>query len=144
MHRYGDGVQIISALFAENIDLRQVDGPSTRIDLTGIMFSFASATPAPVTVEPHLIALIHCPPDGDGSGVFEVTVTRDPDPATVTAADPIARNVAPFTVEPGRFTYRLVRAEIVFDEPGTVYAHCRIGHGAVTTVPLTLLDTATS
>jgi len=137
-------VQIISALFAENIDLRQVEGPSTRIDLTGIMFSFTSATPAPVTVEPHLIALIHCPPDGDGSGVFEVTVTRDPDPATVTDAEPIARNVAPFTVEPGRFTYRLVRAEIVFDEPGTVYAHCRIGHGAVTTVPLTLLDTTTS
>ena len=137
-------MQIISALFAENIDLRQVEGPSTRIDLTGIMFSFTSATPAPVTVEPHLIALIHCPPDGDGSGVFEVTVTRDPDPATVTDAEPIARNVAPFTVEPGRFTYRLVRAEIVFDEPGTVYAHCRIGHGAVTTVPLTLLDTTTS
>ena len=132
-------MQIISARFAENIDLRQVEGPSTRIDLTGIMFSTVADTDPPVRLEPHLVALIHCPPDEDGNGVFEVTVTRDPNPESVTATDPVARNVAPFTVDPGRFTYRLVRAEITFDEPGTVYAHCRIGHGPVTSVPLTLL-----
>ncbi len=28
----------------------------------------------------------------------------------------IARNVSPFTVEPGKFTYRLVRGELEFDE----------------------------
>jgi hypothetical protein len=52
----------------------------------------------------------------------------------------IARNVSPFMVEPGKFTYRLVRAELAFKEYGTIEANCRIvPNGVVTTVPLTLL-----
>ena len=45
----------------------------------------------------------------------------------------------PLQVEPGKFNYRLVRAELTFDEPGTVEAHCRIDLGPVTVVPYTLL-----
>ena len=51
----------------------------------------------------------------------------------------VARNVSPFTVEPGKFTYRLVRAELEFAEYGQVVAHCRIGLGAWHLVPFTLL-----
>ena len=34
-------MQIVSALFTENLDIRQVPGPSTRIDLMGVMFDEA-------------------------------------------------------------------------------------------------------
>jgi hypothetical protein len=126
-------VDIISALFAENIDLRPVPGPSTRIDLTGIMFSLPAPSEPPVSVTPHLIVLVRCRPDEDGQGVLEV-VFRDE------AGEQVARNVSPFQVEPGKFTYRLVRGELEYKEYGTIEAHCRlVPDGAVTAVPLTLL-----
>ena len=133
-------MQVISALFVEEFNMRQVDGPSTRLDLTGVMFSLVAPSPPPVTIEPHLVALIHCRPDEAGAGVFEVIVTADSDPNA--EAEQIARNVSPFQVEPGKFTYRLVRAEIALEEHTTVYAHCRIDRGPWTTVPLTLLPAA--
>ena len=132
-------MQIVSVLFVEEFNMRQVEGPSTRLDLTGVLFSLPAPSAPPVTIEPHLVALIHCPPDGDGAGVFEVVVTRSHDAEADDGSEPVARNVSPFQVEPGRFTYRLVRAEIAFDALGTVYAHCRIDRGPWTTVPLTLL-----
>jgi hypothetical protein len=54
----------------------------------------------------------------------------------------VARNVQLLAVEPGKFNYRLVRAELTFDEPGTVEAHCRIDTGEPTIVPFTLLPPA--
>jgi hypothetical protein len=39
-------MQIVSALFVENFEMRQAPGPSTRIDLTGVMFSQAAPEPA--------------------------------------------------------------------------------------------------
>ncbi|MHB1929724.1 MAG: hypothetical protein ACYCUG_09950, partial [Acidimicrobiales bacterium] len=66
-------MDIVSALFAENIDLRQAPGPSTRIDLTGIMFSLAAPSEPPVVVTPHLIVLVRCRPGEDGQGILEVT-----------------------------------------------------------------------
>ncbi len=51
---YGLAMDILAALFIEGIDLRQVEGPSTRIDLTGVQFSAVAPSPVPVTVEPHL------------------------------------------------------------------------------------------
>jgi hypothetical protein len=126
-------VDIVSALFAETIDLRQVPGPATRIDLTGIMFSMAAPSDPPVTVAPHLIVFIRCRSDEAGQGILEV-VFRDEQ------GEQVARNVSPFQVEPGKFTYRLVRGELTFSALGTVEAHCRLlPDGAVTTVPLTLL-----
>ncbi|MGA1649604.1 MAG: hypothetical protein ACO39Y_09405, partial [Ilumatobacteraceae bacterium] len=100
-------MQIISALFVENFELRQAPGPSTRLDITGAMFSMAAPSPAPVTIDPHLVALIHCPPDGPGAGVFEVVFRRGLDEDS----EQVARNVSPFTVDPGKFTYRLVKGE---------------------------------
>ena len=51
----------------------------------------------------------------------------------------IARNVQPLSVEPGKFAYRLVKAELEFDDYGTVEAKIRIDLGHVVTVPFTLL-----
>ena len=124
-------LEIVSALFIDEIDLRSVTGPSTRIDLKGIQFSAAAPTPVPLTWAPHLCVIIRCPHDAPGQGVLEVTFHRDD--------EQIARNVQPFDVEPGKFTYRLVRAELEFEDYATIEARCRIGHGPHTTVPYTLL-----
>ena len=59
-------MQIVSALFVENFELREAPGPSTRIDLSGVFFSMAAPAPAPVSIEPHLVALIWCPPEEEG------------------------------------------------------------------------------
>ena len=128
-------MQIVSALFVENFEMRQAAGPSTRIDLTGVMFSMAAPSPAPVTLEPHLVALIYCPPNEPGQGIFEVVVRR----GLEESSEQVARNVSPFSVDPGKFTYRLVRAEIDFPDYGQVFAHCRVDRGAWHIVPLTLL-----
>jgi hypothetical protein len=131
-------MQIVSALFVENFEMRQAPGPSTRIDLSGVMFSQAAPEPVPVTITPHLIALIFCPDDEAGSGVFEVVFRRGVD----ADSEQVARNVSPFTVEPGKFTYRLVRGELEFAEYGQVVAHCRVDHGPWHLVPFTLLPPA--
>ena len=39
---YPRRMQIVSALFVENFEMRQAPGPSTRLDLTGAMFSMAA------------------------------------------------------------------------------------------------------
>lgn len=124
-------MDIVAAVFIENIELRPVPGPSTRIDLTGVHFSLAAPSPVPVTVEPHLVVLVRCAPDGNGSGALETVYTRD--------GEQVARNVQPLQVEPGKFAYRLVRAELAFDDYDTVEAEVRIDHGPITTVPFTLL-----
>jgi hypothetical protein len=124
-------VHILAALFMEAIDLRQVPGPSTRIDLTGVQFSGVAPSPVPVTIEPHLVVIVHNPPDGRPSAALEVVYRR--------GEEQIARNVQPLAVEPGKFNYRLVRAELAFDDYGTVEAHCRVDMGPVTVVPFTLL-----
>ena len=128
-------MQIVSALFVENFEMRQAAGPSTRIDMTGVMFSQASPEPVPVTLSPHLVALIFCPEDESGSGVFEVVFRRGLDESD----EQVARNVSPFTVEPGKFTYRLVKADLDFTEYGQVFAHCRVDRGPWHVVPFTLL-----
>src|SRR5437764_15037351 len=128
-------MDIVSALFAENINLRPVPGPSTRIDLTGIMFSLPAPSEPPVTVAPHLIVFVRCRPDEDGQGILEVVFRNE-------RGEEVARNASPFNVEPGKFTYRLVRGELTYEETGTIEAHCRVGQGPTTVVPLTLLPPA--
>jgi hypothetical protein len=127
-------MQIIAALFIDDIELRQVPGPSTRIDLTGIQFSAAAPQPVPLTWAPHLCIIVHCTAGESGTGALEVVFRR--------GDDEIARNVQPLQVEPGKFNYRLVRGELEFTDYGTVEAHCRIDMGPVTVVPYTLLPPA--
>jgi hypothetical protein len=105
-------VDIVAALFVENIEFRQVPGPSTRIDLTGAFFS-EPISEFPATITPHLVVLVRAP---------------------------AARNAQQFSVEPGKFGYRLVRPELEFPEPGTIEAHCTITEsGSTVVVPLTAI-----
>lgn len=131
-------IEIVAALFVENFALREAPGPSTRLDITGAMFSMASPAPVPVTIAPHLVALLACPADHRGEGVFEVVFRRGADPES----EQIARNVSPFTVTPGKFTYRLVRGELEFADYGQIFAHCRVDRGPWRLVPFTLLPPA--
>lgn len=127
-------MDIVAAVFIENIELRPAPGPSTRIDLTGIHFSAAAPSPVPVTVEPHLVVLVRCRADETGTGALETVYTRD--------GEQVARNVQPLQVEPGKFAYRLVRAELEFADYGLVEANVRVDAGSTTTVPFTLLPPA--
>ncbi len=124
-------MRILAALFIDTIDLRQVEGPSTRIDLGGIKFSQTAPAPFPVTLEPHLVVLVHNPDGGRPDAVLEVTYWR--------GDEQLARNVQPLQVEPGKFNYRLVRAELTFDEPGSVEARCCVDRAEPVVVPLTIL-----
>ena len=125
-------MQIVSALFVENMNMRQGPGTSTRIDLTGVMFSLPAPSPPPVTITPHLVVLVRCPVDDSGQATLE-TVFRAPDGSEV------ARSAQPFQVEPGKFGYRLVRGELTYNDYVTIEAHCRLDGGEPTIVPLTLI-----
>ena len=87
-----------------------------------------------MTLEPHLVVLVRCRPDEPGTGALETIYTR--------GGEQVARNVQPLQVEPGKFAYRLVRAELEFTDYDTVEANVRIDKGPVTTVPFTLLPPA--
>ena len=129
-------MDILSALFVENIEQRQVPGPATRLDLVGVMFSLPAPSAPPVTLTPHLVVLVRSRPEEEGQGILEV-VFRD------SQGEQVARNVSPFQVEPGKFTYRLVRGELEFKEYSTIEAHCRLlPDGHTTVVPLTLVPPA--
>jgi hypothetical protein len=125
-------VDILAALFIDGIELRQVAGPATRIDLTGIQFSAPAPQPFPFTWAPHLCVIVHNPEGANPNGALEVVFRRDD--------EQIARNVQPLQVEPSKFTRALVRAEMDFDRPGTVEAHCRVDMGPVTVVPYTIFE----
>ncbi len=127
-------MDVVAAVFIEEMEMRQAPGPSTRIDLTGVHFSLAAPQPVPVTIEPHLLVLVRCRPDESGQGALEVVYQRD--------GEQVARNVQPLQVEPGKFNYRLVRAQLEFTDYGVVEAHCRLDGGPTTIVPLTLLPPA--
>jgi hypothetical protein len=128
-------MDIVAAVFIEGIDIRQAPGPSTRIDLTGVHFSAAAPAPVPVTVDPHLVVLVRCREEEAGTGALEVVYRR--------GEEQLARNVQPLQVEPGKFSYRLVRGELEFDGYDMVEAHCSIDKGPSTVVPFTLLPPAT-
>ena len=124
-------MDIVAALFIEDIQLRQVPGPATHIDLTGVQFSAAAPEEVPLMWAPHLVVIVRCAPDEPGTGALEVSYFR--------GDERIARNVQPLQVEPGKFNYRLVRAELEFTDYGTVEARARIDAGPVIVVPYTLL-----
>jgi hypothetical protein len=130
-------VDPVAALFSEHIDFRQIPGPSTRIDLTGVYFSVPVST-FPTVLDPHLVVLVRCPADDPGTGILLVEFRR----VGVDGEEgEVARSRQVFSVDPGRFGYRLVRSELPFDEPGTIEAHVRI-EGSPTTlvVPLSAVQ----
>lgn len=84
------------------------------------------------------MALIFCPADESGNGVFEVVFRK----GMTEDSEQLARNVSPFSVDPGKFTYRLVRGEIEIQEIGQIFAHFRVDTGQWMIVPLNLLPPA--
>ena len=129
-------MEIIAALFMDDIELRSVPGPSTRIDLGGIQFSAPAPSPVPVTIAPHLVVLIWCPAGATNVAGLEVEYRME---GAAEGSEPMARNVQALEIEPGKFNYRLVRADLAMEEYGTVIAHCRLDQGPVSVVPYTLL-----
>lgn len=125
-------MDILAALFFEGLEARQpVAGGPTHFDLTGIHFSAIAPSPPPVTMAPHLIVFVRCRSDERGLSALEVVYRRD--------GEQLARSVQPLQVEPGKFGRQLVRAELTFDDYGTVEAHCRVDDGPVVVVPYTLV-----
>jgi hypothetical protein len=124
-------MDIVSALFVEGIDMRQVPGPSTRFDLTGVMFSIAPRRLAPHSL-PHLIVFIRCRADEPGQGTMEVRFLD-------AAGEEVARNAQPVNVQPGKFGRQLVKGDMKYEDYGTIEAHVRLVGGPTVVVPLTLL-----
>jgi len=125
-------MDIVAALFVENINFRQVEGPSTRIDITGAFFS-TRAHEFPAHLSPHLVVLVRVAKDATGNGTLETRFVSE-------SGEEVGRNVQQFVVEPGKFGYRLVKGELDFDAPGTIEAHCTITEtGSAVVVPLTVL-----
>lgn len=124
-------MEILAALYIDDMQMRQVEGGAARIDLLGIQFSGAAPQPVPYTWTPHLVVLIRCAPDHAGTAALEVTFHL--------GGEQVARNVQPLQIEPGKFGRQLVRPEITFEDYGTVEARCRIDQGPILTVPYTLL-----
>src|SRR6476646_8454218 len=125
-------MEIVAALFVENINFRQVEGPSTRIDITGAFFSMR-AEEFPAHLSPHLVVLVRVAKDGDGNGTLETRFVNE-------AGEEVGRNVQSFAVEPGKFGYRLVKGELEFDTPGIIVKHSATTEsGSSVVVPLTVL-----
>src|SRR3954452_8491326 len=100
--------------------MRQVPGPATRIDLTGVMFSVPAPSAPPVTLAPHLVVIVHERPGGSGQAALISEFVRQED------GEQVARNVQMVTVDPGKFACQLVRAELEFPAYGTIEARCRL------------------
>ncbi len=133
-------MEIIAALFMDDIALRSEPGPTTRIDLSGVQFSGPAPAPVPCTIAPHLVVLVWNPPTGSEVAALETVFhMADADGAVDPEAEPIARNVQPLQIEPGKFNYRLIRAELAFEDYGTMIASVRIDQGERRRVPYTLL-----
>jgi len=112
--------------------MRQAEGGSARLDLSGVHFSLTPQGAFPTTIQPHLMVLLRCPETHQGLAALEVTFEADGESMDV-------RNVQPVTVEPGKFGYNLVQATLELTEPTSIEAHCRIDNGPITKVPLTIL-----
>jgi len=123
-------MEIVAALFIEDVNFRQVAGPSTRIDITGAYFSTAAPS-FPFRHEPHLVVLVRCPTGHPGTGVLETAFIDE-------GGEQVGFNRQEFSIEPGKFGYRLVRVELEFEQPSTIEARCSTGASTVT-VPLTVI-----
>ncbi|HET7721468.1 MAG TPA: hypothetical protein VFK43_15985 [Acidimicrobiales bacterium] len=125
-------MDIVAALFVEGINQRSVPGPSTRFDLTGVMFSLQASGELPVHLDPHLVVFVRCPPDDPGTGTLEAEFLD-------AAGKEVARNAQPVSVQPGKFGRLLVKAELTWEAYGTIEAHVKLTGSAPVVVPLTLL-----
>ena len=125
-------MDIVAALFVEGIEQRSVPGPSTRFDLTGVMFSVQAPGELPVQMAPHLVVFVRCPTADSCAGTLEVEFLD-------AAGTEVARNAQPVSVQPGKFGRLLVKGELTYEDYGTIEAHVKLTGGNPVVVPLTLL-----
>ena len=125
-------MDIVAALFIDTIDLRQVPGPVDphRPHRHPVLGAGARARPRSRSSRTSWSSSA-ARPTRPAPAPSRSSYQRD--------GEQIARNVQPLQVEPGKFNYRLVRAELEFETLGTIEAHCRVDLGPVTVVPYTLL-----
>jgi len=131
-------VEIVAALFIEDVNFRQVAGPSTRIDITGAYFSTRIES-FPTVFTPHLLVLLRAESDEGRNGTLEVTFVRVDGAGE--AGEEVGRSRQPVYINPpGTFFRQLVRPELSFDGPGAVEARCVVPEtGSRVTVPLTVI-----
>jgi hypothetical protein len=128
-------VEIVAALFIEDVNFRQVAGPSTRIDITGAYFS-TQIESFPSVYTPHLLVLLRAESDEGRNGTLEVRFVRVEEDG-----EEVGRSRQPVYINPpGTFFRQLVRPELSFDGPGTIEARCVVPEtGSKVTVPLTII-----
>src|SRR5438309_11882730 len=93
------------------------------------MFSLPAPTPPPVSLSPHMIVLVRSPPDDSGFHALNA-VFLDED------GNEVVRSKQPVQVEPGKFGYRLVKADLTWEKYGTTNAHIAIAERPATRAPL--------
>lgn len=128
-------MELLSALFVENIGFRQAPGPATRIDLEGVMFSVAAEQPPPVTLSPNLLLLLRAERDESGQAAIE-SIVSDIEGNDVHSAKQLLQ------IAPGKFGYRVFNHELRFSDYGTIIVRCRVDEKPWLRVPLTLLPAA--
>ena len=126
-------MQIVAALFIENIDFRREHGTApTKIDITGAYFSTEAAA-FPFSLTPHLVVLLRAEDETARTGTLHVTFAREGTDEEV-GSHRASVDIRP----PGKFFYQLVRPELTWPEPGTIEARCTIPEtGSTVVVPLT-------
>jgi hypothetical protein len=126
-------MEIVAALFIEDVNFRQAEGGSTRIDIHGAYFS-TKAEGFPSVLTPHLLVLLRAESDEGRNGTLEVVFVRND-------GEEVGRSRSPvFINPPGTFFRQLVRPELSFDVPGSVEARCVVLEtDSRVTVPLTVM-----
>jgi hypothetical protein len=133
-------VEIVAALFIEDVNFRQVAGGPTRIDITGAYFS-TKVEEFPSVLTPHLLVLLRAESDEGRNGTLEVTFVRAEKLPGQEDGEQVGRSRQPVYINPpGTFFRQLVRPELSFDGPGSVEARCVVPEtGSKVTVPLTII-----
>jgi hypothetical protein len=128
-------VEIVAALFIEDVNFRQVAGGPARIDITGAYFS-TKVEAFPTVITPHLLVLLRAESDEGRNGTLEVTFVRAEEDG-----EQVGRSRQPVYINPpGTFFRQLVRPELSFDGPGSIEARCVVPEtGSKVTVPLTIV-----
>ena len=66
-------MEILAALFIDDISMFENDEGLTRLNLTGVQFTISASSPFPLTLAPHLVVLIHNNATSSVTASLEVT-----------------------------------------------------------------------
>ena len=103
-------MEIVAALFVEGIDFRQVEGPATRIDITGAFFSTAVAVVSRRSSTPHLVVLVRAPAGTDGNATLETVFVARRRRGDRAQPPDVLRRARQVRIPPGEGRARVPRA----------------------------------